>query len=46
MGPDFGYGGAEIDRMASRSSWDEEYGKIEAIDPAIAEVRGALKTGA
>lgn len=42
----FGYGGAEIDRMASQVFWDEEYGKIEAIDPAIAEVRGALKTGA
>ena len=42
----FGYSGAEIDRMASQVFWDEEYGKIEAIDPAIAEIRGALKTGA
>ncbi len=40
----FGYSGPEIDRMASQVFWDEEYGKIEAIDPAIAEIRGALNT--
>ncbi len=42
----FGYSGAEMDRMASQEFWDEEYGKIEAIDPAIVETRGDLPTGA
>ena len=42
----FGYSGAEVDRMASQAFWDEEYGKIEAIDPAIAEIRGALTAAA
>jgi len=42
----FGYSGAEVDRMASQAFWDEEYAKIEAIDPAIAEIRGALTAAA
>lgn len=41
----FGYSGAEIDRMASQVFWDEEYGKIEAIDPAIAGIRGTSNSG-
>ena len=42
----FGYSSADVDRMASQAFWDEEYGKIEAIDPAIAEIRGALTAAA
>ena len=42
----FGYNSADVDRMASQAFWDEEYGKIEAIDPAIAEIRGALTAAA
>ena len=42
----FGYSRADVDRMASQAFWDEEYGKIEAIDPAIAEIRGALTAAA
>ena len=41
----FGYSGAEIDRMASQVFWDEEYGKIEAIDPAIAGIRETSNSG-
>ncbi|MDE0071183.1 MAG: pyridoxal-phosphate dependent enzyme [Caldilineaceae bacterium] len=42
----FGYSSADVDRMASQAYWDEEFGKIEAIDPAIAEIRGALTAAA
>ena len=42
----FGYSSADVDRMASQAFWDEEYGKIEAIDPAIAEIRGTLTAAA
>ena len=38
----FGYSNELIDRMASQVFWDEEYGKIEEIDPAIKESRGPL----
>lgn len=38
----FGYAQEEIDRMASQEFWDEEFGKIEEIDPLIADVRGPL----
>jgi len=38
----FGYSTDLIDRMASQIYWDEEYGKIEEIDPAIEEIRGAV----
>ena len=38
----FGYGQEEIERMTSQIFWDEEFGKIEEIDAAIAEVRGSL----
>ena len=40
----FGYSGEEIERMASQVYWDEEFGRIEEIDPAIAEIRGSLRT--
>ena len=42
----FGYGSGLIERMASQVFWDEEYGKIEEIDPAIGEIRGALTQAA
>lgn len=42
----FGYGSDLIESMASQVFWDEEYGKIEEIDPAIEEVRGSLKQAA
>ena len=42
----FGYSSADVDRMASQAFWDEEYGKIEEIDPAIAEIRGTLTAAA
>jgi cysteine synthase len=35
----FGYSAEFIDRMASQTFWDEEYGKIEEIDPLIEELR-------
>ncbi len=38
----FGYAEDLIDRMASQLFWDEEYARIEEIDPAIAELRGPL----
>ena len=38
----FGYSADLIERMTSQIFWDEEYGQIEEIDPAIAEIRGAL----
>ena len=38
----FGYGDELIERMASQVFWDEEYGRIEEIDPAIEELRGSL----
>lgn len=38
----FGYGSDLIERMASQVFWDEEYGKIEEIDPRIEEIRGPL----
>ena len=40
----FGYSREEIERMASQVYWDEEFGRIEEIDPAIAEIRGSLRT--
>ncbi|MCY3707579.1 MAG: pyridoxal-phosphate dependent enzyme [Caldilineaceae bacterium] len=42
----FGYGSDLIERMASQVFWDDEYGKIEEIDPAIGEIRGALTRAA
>ncbi len=42
----FGYGSDLIESMASQVFWDEEYGKIEEIDPAIDELRGSLKQAA
>ncbi|MDE0143865.1 MAG: pyridoxal-phosphate dependent enzyme [Caldilineaceae bacterium] len=39
----FGYASDLIERMASQVFWDEEYGRIEEIDPAIEEIRGSLK---
>lgn len=39
----FGYGSDLIERMASQVFWDEEYAKIEELDPAIDEIRGSLK---
>lgn len=38
----FGYDAAYIRRMAGQDFWDEEYAKIEWIDPLIAQVRGAI----
>ena len=38
----FGYSTDMIDRMASQVFWDEEYVRIEEIDPAIEEIRGSL----
>ncbi|MCY3898400.1 MAG: pyridoxal-phosphate dependent enzyme [Caldilineaceae bacterium] len=38
----FGYGSDLIGRMASQVFWDEEYWKIEDIDPRIEEIRGSL----
>jgi len=38
----FGYSREYIDKMASQVFWDEEYGKIEEIDPLIIETRGKL----
>lgn len=38
----FGYSQEEIERMASQIFWDEEFGKIEEIDLAIAAVRESL----
>ena len=38
----FGYTKEMIDSMASQRYWDEEYARIEEIDPAIAELRGPL----
>lgn len=38
----FGYTEEMIDSMASQRYWDEEYARIEEIDPAIAELRGPL----
>ena len=40
----FGYSREVIERMASQIFWDEEFGKIEQIDPAIAEIRGDLES--
>ncbi len=40
----FGYSREVIERMASQVFWDEEFGKIEQIDPAIAEIRGDLES--
>ena len=40
----FGYSREEIERMASQVYWDEEFGRIEEIDPVIAEIRGSLRT--
>ena len=37
----FGYSSDLIEGMASQTFWDEEYGKIDEIDPAIEELRGA-----
>ena len=42
----FGYGSGLVERMASQVFWDDEYGKIEEIDPAIGEIRGALTRAA
>ena len=42
----FGYGSDLIEGMASQVFWDEEYGKIEEIDPAIDEIRGSLTQAA
>ncbi len=39
----FGYSDKYIDGMASQVFWDEEYGLIEEIDPAISEIRGQLR---
>ena len=38
----FGYSRDFIEGMASQIFWDDEFGKIEEIDPAIAEIRGQL----
>ncbi len=38
----FGYSSSAIRHMASQDFWDEEYAKIQEIDPLIEEVRGAL----
>ncbi len=38
----FGYSADLIERMASQLFWDEEYAKIEEIDPAIEELRGSV----
>lgn len=38
----FGYSSDLIERMASQLFWDEEYAKIEEIDPAIEELRGSV----
>ena len=40
----FGYSQEVIEKMASQVFWDEEFGKIEQIDPAIAEIRGDLES--
>ena len=40
----FGYSREVIERMASQVFWDEEFGKIEQIDSAIAEIRGDLES--
>ena len=40
----FGYSQEVIERMASQVFWDEEFDKIEQIDPAIAEIRGDLES--
>ena len=40
----FGYSQELIERMASQVFWDEEFDKIEQIDPAIAEIRGDLES--
>ncbi len=42
----FGYGSDLIESMASQIFWDEAYGKIEEIDPAIDEIRGSLNQAA
>lgn len=42
----FGYGSDLIESMASQVFWDEAYGKIEEIDPAIDEIRGSLQQAA
>ncbi len=42
----FGYGSDLIELMTSQVFWDEEYGKIEEIDPAIDEIRGSLTQAA
>jgi cysteine synthase len=42
----FGYDSDLIESMASQVFWDEEYRKIEEIDPAIDELRGSLKQAA
>lgn len=42
----FGYGSDLIESMASQVFWDEAYGKIEEIDPAIDEIRGSLNQAA
>ncbi len=38
----FGYSPSTIRHMASQDFWDEEYAKIQEIDPLIEEVRGPL----
>ena len=38
----FGYSQSTIRHMASQDFWDEEYAKIQEIDPLIEEVRGPL----
>ena len=40
----FGYSREVIELMASQVYWDEEFGKIEQIDPIIAEIRGDLES--
>lgn len=38
----FGYDAAYIRRMSGQDFWDEEYAKIEEIDPLIEQVRGEI----
>ncbi len=45
MWPRFGYSEEHIRSMASQDYWDEEYARIEELDPLIQEVRGRLSAG-